>query len=717
MKKVSPGKTYVGIVEDITDPNKEGRVKARVLDIFDDLKKEDIPWANPWKDLSGGQFGVPEIGKVVIVVFEQGDVYKPEYICTEHWNVNLETKLKSLSDSDYQSMRSVIFDHKTQIYANDGEGLKLDHKFNNINIKETGININLKDNNMMVNIGDSTANQQMILGNNFFDWFDTFVEALLQNTAFLGNSGAPVLSAPSFLKLLTDYQAKRDEKFLSHHVNVVDNNKVSTVKNDKREETAQAGDTWQSTKAENTLTTTSAETNKPVDGEKPLYDETFSGPPTDTVGASVEDPVVPEPVPALPDKSSIKSNKEIEKLVWFLKSKNYKVFENNNELNIVALRNESKMKGDVTNKFDDSLHVFYKNSNGNWELCEYQITTVPGLKPGTGVNGIPAVLPDNVPMLRLGQYVEQLSFGKFAGDPLHPCLIFESCAMHFNTENDFYDWESPTKIGPFPVSIHMAGKPPWRYPNVEKVYMYSKGSQTFKNKNQYDQFLKLCEDQVKLTDKKKFTYTLCSKIEFNEYESPDDQRSKISNLTGAAGGITGAATGAAGGITGAATGAAGGITGAATGAAGGITGAANGGIPGSASGIQSNPDYIIKWFTSFKKSGWNTNGGLNLDQWIEKVKSGGLLFDTEIVARSGGTSLEDANTRLSMIMEELVENEEVKKEKFMNSSNQENGIRIFKENTQDEKELRNILSAYEVFPDLTVPISKAVEVKFISFLN
>lgn len=100
MKKVSPGKTYVGVVEDIQDPNKEGRVKARVLDIFDDVKKEDLPWASPWKDLSGGQFGIPEIGKVVIIVFEQGDTYKPEYICTEHWNLNLENKLKSLSDSD-----------------------------------------------------------------------------------------------------------------------------------------------------------------------------------------------------------------------------------------------------------------------------------------------------------------------------------------------------------------------------------------------------------------------------------------------------------------------------------------------------------------------------------------------------------------------------------------------------------------------------------------
>jgi hypothetical protein len=583
MKKVSPGKTYVGVVEDITDPNKEGRVKARVLDIFDDVKKEDIPWANPWKDLSGGQFGIPEIGKVVIVVFEQGDVYKPEYICTEHWNVNLETKLKSLSDTDYQSMRSVIFDHKTQIYANDGEGLKLDHKFNNINIKDNSINLNLKDNNMMVNIGDSTANQQMILGNNFFEWFDTFIDALLQNTAFLGNAGSPVLSAPSFLKLLTEYQTKKDQKFLSHHVNVVDNNKVSTVKNDKREETAQAGDTWQSTKAENTLTTTSEETNKPVDGEKPPYDEKFSEPPTDQPGVSPEETIPPKPVTPLPDKSSIKSNKDVEKLVWFLKSKGYKVFENNNELNIVAMRSENKMKGDVTNKFDETLHVFYKNSEGNWQLCDYQITTVPGFKPGT------ETLPDKVPMLRLGQYVEQLSIGKFGGDENHKCLLFESCAIHKNTEPDFYDWESSSEIGPFPISIHRSSDTS----TSEFVFNYSEGSQVFKNKNQYDQFIKLCEDQVNLTDKKKFTYTLCSKIEFNGYENPDDQRKKISNLTGGVTGAVGGVTGAVGGVTGAVggvTGAVGGVTGAVggvTGAVGGVTGAV-GGVTGVANGTIDN---------------------------------------------------------------------------------------------------------------------------------
>ena len=167
-KKVEAGKTYVGVVEDNQDPKREGRVKVRVVDVFENVPVEDIPWATPWKDLSGSQFALPEKGKVVVVVFEQADEYKPEYIFTDHFNVNLENKLKGLSDSDYLSMKSLIFDHKTQIFSNDTEGLKLDHKFNNINIKENSINLNLKDNNMSVNIGDSSSNQQVILGTNFF---------------------------------------------------------------------------------------------------------------------------------------------------------------------------------------------------------------------------------------------------------------------------------------------------------------------------------------------------------------------------------------------------------------------------------------------------------------------------------------------------------------------------------------------------------------------
>lgn len=622
MKKGNPGKTYVGIVEDINDPDKQGRVKARVLDVYDDLKLEDIPWANPWKDLSGGQFGLPEVGKVVIVVFEQGNTYKPEYISTEHWNVNLENKLKSLSDSDYVSMKTVLFDHKNQIYSNDSEGLKIDHKFNNINIKDNGINLNLKDNNMMLNIGDSTANQQMLLGNNWINWFDTFVDALSQNLAFIGNSGAPVLVSPSLAKVLAQYQSLKDSKFLSHHINAVDNNKVSTVKNEERQEVAQSGDTWQSTKTENTLTTVTEETNEPVDGEKPKYDEKFSEPPTDKVGVPISDPIPEKPVIPSPQKSEISSNKDVEKLIWFLKTKKYTIFEEKHQLNMIAMRSVNKIEGDVTNKFDEILHVFYRNSNNNWELVEYDITTVPGFKPGT------EELPDEVPMLRLGQYIEQLKLDNFGGDEKHKCLIFEKCAIHKNTELDFYDWDSDTQMGNFPISIHRSSETS----TAEFVFNYSEGSQVFKNINQYDQFIKLCEDQINIAKKDKFTYTLCSKKEFDEYPSPDEQKKVIGNLSSPI--IGGLPTPSTDGLT----------------------------IPGTDKPVSGNKDVISKTTTGssektsdkskpdytedvkkLMKSGFVSEPGKKrIDVYLSEFKQNGKGFDTsKIISFGEGLSKDD----------------------------------------------------------------------------
>jgi len=61
---VDRSRTYIGVVEDNEDPKKLGRVRARVLDLFDDMPIDDIPWASPWKDLNGNEFNVPEKGKV-----------------------------------------------------------------------------------------------------------------------------------------------------------------------------------------------------------------------------------------------------------------------------------------------------------------------------------------------------------------------------------------------------------------------------------------------------------------------------------------------------------------------------------------------------------------------------------------------------------------------------------------------------------------------------
>jgi hypothetical protein len=66
-------------------------------------------------------------------------------------------------------MRAMAFDHKTQIYSNDDEGLMIDYKLNNINIVDKSINVNLKDNFATLNLGDASSSQQAILGNNFLD--------------------------------------------------------------------------------------------------------------------------------------------------------------------------------------------------------------------------------------------------------------------------------------------------------------------------------------------------------------------------------------------------------------------------------------------------------------------------------------------------------------------------------------------------------------------
>jgi hypothetical protein len=87
---------YVGVVEDINDPEKLDRVRVRVMGIHiekklggeNHLKTEELPWANV---LAPTMFGMstgigisytPVQGTWVLVIFENDDLQKPIVIGT-----------------------------------------------------------------------------------------------------------------------------------------------------------------------------------------------------------------------------------------------------------------------------------------------------------------------------------------------------------------------------------------------------------------------------------------------------------------------------------------------------------------------------------------------------------------------------------------------------------------------------------------------------------
>ncbi len=498
--KVQNGKTYIGVVEDNNDPKKIGRVKVRVLDVFDNTPLEDIPWANPWKDLTGDNFRVPDKGKVVTVVFESANINNPEFIFSEHYNINLEKKLSELSEENYTSMKSLIFDHKTQIYVNDEEGLKLDHKFNMINIKENSIDVNLKDNNRKINLGSANSDQRVILGDNFLNWFDSFIQILMGGNggAFLGNLGAPVLPTPALLGSLQLYQQLKDPKFLSRNVYAVDNENVTKL---DRISEGQKGDTWQSTVIENTVTSTEEVKFKPVDT----------------------------------------GNSTIDIVKELLKGKKYTLYEDKYRLNLMSVRLQCLSPGDkYTNMFVDRLYIFFKQDDDSWMLKQYMISTVPGLeftvtedwlvkmglKENDKLNTLVgkkifmkeyAKLSDDfksgLPILTPSQYVDAY----YLSDDNNITTFLNikgSNQLIWRDNGSNYDIFEPSNLNTIDSISSDIGLRLYSSDGGVSVG-YSEGDQLLANKENLTEIVKLCEKHIELYGNK-FTYTLVTKNDWDE---------------------------------------------------------------------------------------------------------------------------------------------------------------------------------------------------------
>lgn len=123
---------YRGVVEDINDPEKAGRVRIRVLGIHSDnkayVKTEQLPWAIPATDLrfggglrNIGSYKVPDVGSHIFVFFEAGDHNFPVYFAAAPAIEDVEDyqqKDGKLKDKEYEYSKSSQYDDATN-YSED----------------------------------------------------------------------------------------------------------------------------------------------------------------------------------------------------------------------------------------------------------------------------------------------------------------------------------------------------------------------------------------------------------------------------------------------------------------------------------------------------------------------------------------------------------------------------------------------------------------------
>jgi hypothetical protein len=226
-------KEWPGIVLDNNDPRKLGRCKITTPRFFGSIPVEDLPWAAPSNDRDGEEFIIPDVGKVVNIHFPNGDIYHPEYTQTEHYNINLQNKLESLTETAYQQFKALSFDANFQFYTeNEDEGMVLDYVKSKMQIRPNGdVIINLRDNASTMYLGSEGADQSALLGDRWIKWFDKFMKNMIGQFGgpYLGNMTAPVIANPAMLQVCNEYFAVRQapaQHFLSDRIKVVDNDKV-----------------------------------------------------------------------------------------------------------------------------------------------------------------------------------------------------------------------------------------------------------------------------------------------------------------------------------------------------------------------------------------------------------------------------------------------------------------------------------------------------------
>lgn len=183
------------------------------------------------------------------------------------------------------------------------------------------------------------------------------------------------------------------------------------------------------------------------------------------------------------------------KVLHILKRLKYVIYEKPFQLNIIGIRNVET----ASNKFDDELHVYFKDDKSKWQHYKYSVTTDPGtywLLHPANVNG--------TAILKEGQYVDTYKMGLHKGQYLalvqaKPVSVIRDYSR--TAVLDFLNGKEDRGI--FGINIHHSSFTG----SSSSVDKWSAGCQVFQNIKDFTQFLAFCE-MHRSRYGNAFTYTL-----------------------------------------------------------------------------------------------------------------------------------------------------------------------------------------------------------------
>jgi len=185
-----------------------------------------------------------------------------------------------------------------------------------------------------------------------------------------------------------------------------------------------------------------------------------------------------------------------------VKAKGYVWFSDNSnksyDVNIVGVRNSST-GNKVTNVFDDTLTISFKDEKGAWQFYLWSATTDPGKKSmlewkKMGISG-------GCARLVAGQYRSVWKIDKHQGKYDALCQRNGKVKVYRDSDLDLeYDEDKITE-GIYGINIHKAGQ------DSTWVENWSAGCNVFKRVKDFDVFMKIVKASAKIHGNS-FTYTL-----------------------------------------------------------------------------------------------------------------------------------------------------------------------------------------------------------------